>query len=197
MKQSDLRVFSVEGMREMRQLLDDLLASLGGFRLVGVAESEHEAIQWVKDHRGHFDLAVLDLVLSEGSGLSVIGRCKEAGATVVVMSSYATPGIREHCMRQGPSEVFSKHGTGDFIAFCTQLATSTGRRSRRSRADGFGRCGLVPRRSLDARVPVGLVDRDPEVVDLAHLLAQLVVVDGLADHAVGAGLVATVQFLLL
>jgi two-component system OmpR family response regulator len=114
------RVFVVEDMRRMRGLLADLFDSLGGFTIVAVASGEAEADLWVQDHPGEFDLAVIDLILEQGSGMGVIARCKAAGAKVVVLSSYATPGVGRHCMKLGADGVFEKANSAEFMAWCNE-----------------------------------------------------------------------------
>jgi CheY-like chemotaxis protein len=118
-------VFVVEDMRRMRGLLADLFDSLGGFTIVAVASGEAEADLWVQDHPGAFDLAVLDLILEQGSGMGIIARCKAAGAKVVVLSSYATPGVRRHCMKLGADGVFEKASSAEFMAWCNEHGRAT------------------------------------------------------------------------
>jgi two-component system OmpR family response regulator len=116
----ETRVFVVEDMRRMRGLLADLFTTLGGFTIVASASGEAEANLWLQDNPGAFDLAVLDLILQQGSGMGVIERCKATGARVVVLSSYATPGVRRHCMDLGADAVFEKGNSAGFVAWCAE-----------------------------------------------------------------------------
>jgi DNA-binding NarL/FixJ family response regulator len=119
-----LRVFLVDDLISMHSLMRDLFAAVGGVQLVATASSEGEAKLWLEDHPGEWDLAVLDLVLQQGSGMGVIGPCKASrpDGHVVVFSSYVTPVIREHCLRLGADTVFSKEETSQFITSLHQLA---------------------------------------------------------------------------
>ena len=121
----ELRVFLVEDLQRMRGLLTDLFASIGGFKVVGMTSTEAEAKLWLEEHRGGWDLAVLDLVLDQGAGMNVIRTCKAEpnGGRVVVFSSYATPGVRQHCMELGADAIFDKGDTERFIAWCDDLAS--------------------------------------------------------------------------
>lgn len=112
----DLRVVLVEDSRSVRNLLAELFDSIGGLRVVGTVASEPQARAWFEQHPGGWDLAVVDLVLDEGSGIGVIRCARQASPTarVVVFSSYATPGMREHCLRLGADAAFSK---GEMEAF--------------------------------------------------------------------------------
>ena len=119
----ELRVFLVEDLARMRGLLEDLFGSLGGIRVVAVATTEAEARLWIDENPGEWDVAVLDLVLEQGGGMNLIRRCKAVplAGRVVVFSSYATPGVRRHCMELGADAVFDKSETGPVIAFFDDL----------------------------------------------------------------------------
>jgi DNA-binding NarL/FixJ family response regulator len=116
-------VFLVEDLQRMRSLLGDLFSSMGGLRIVGSASTEAEAKLWLDDHPSGWDVAVIDLVLEQGSGMEVIRRCRtaEGGGKVVVFSSYATPGVRAHCLELGADAVFDKGDTGAFITWFRDL----------------------------------------------------------------------------
>ena len=119
----DLRVFLVEDLQRMRSLLGDLFSSMGGLTVVGSAGTEAEAKYWLEEHRSGWDLAVIDLVLDQGAGMEVIRRCREdpAGGKVVVFSSYASPGVRQHCLALGADAVFDKSETGAFISWVHEI----------------------------------------------------------------------------
>lgn len=115
----ELRVFLVEDLQRMRGLLDELFTSIGGFRVIAAASTEAEANYWLDEHPGGWDLAIIDLVLEQGAGMNVIRRCRQdaQGGSVVVFSSYATPGVRKHCLELGADAVFDKGETTDFISW--------------------------------------------------------------------------------
>jgi len=116
-------VFLLEDMQRMRGLLDDLFATLGGIRVVGTAATEAEGRLWLDDHPGEWDVAVIDLVLDQGAGIHLIGHAKAAptAGSVVVFSSFATPGVRKHCMALGADAVYDKADTAGFIGFFDEL----------------------------------------------------------------------------
>jgi DNA-binding NarL/FixJ family response regulator len=123
-KSVELKVFLVEDLQRMRGLLADLFSSMGGLEIVGASSTEAEAKLWLDDHRGEWDVAVVDLVLDQGSGMEVIRRCKlePGGGKVIVFSSYASPGVRQHCMELGADAVFDKSETTAFISWFTDLS---------------------------------------------------------------------------
>ena len=113
-----VRVFLVEDQRPMQDLLRDLLDSLGGFELVGLADNETDATDWLQRHRGGWDLAIVDLLLAEGSGFTLLMRCnKEPGGAVVVFSDFVSPAVRQRCIRLGADGVISKAQFAELRAY--------------------------------------------------------------------------------
>lgn len=113
----------------MQSVLVDLLQSVGDFQIVGRAGTEAEALNWLDHHRGGWDLCVVDLVLDQGSGISVIVRARLRGghAKVVVLSSFVSPGIRKHCLKLGADAAFQKDADLQaFIEFCSHIEPSSG-----------------------------------------------------------------------
>ena len=118
----ELRVFLVEDIHQMHGLMQDMFETMGA-TIVATVSTEAEALLWLDDHPGQWDLAVVDLVLDQGAGMSVIGRCKSdpQGGKVVVFSSYATPGVRKHCEELGADAVFDKSHPQEFVQWCADL----------------------------------------------------------------------------
>ena len=120
-----VRVFLVEDMRQVQGLLGDLLAGLGDFLLVGATRTEAEAKLWLQENAGGWDLAIIDLVLDQGTGMTVIPRARGAagreGGNIVVFSDYASDGIRSHCLKLGADAVFLKSQTQEFMDYCSAL----------------------------------------------------------------------------
>lgn len=115
-----VRVFLVDDMPKARKTVADLLATRGDFPIVGVAGTEAEANLWLDEHAGAWDLAIVDLALEQGAGLSVIARCRAqpASGKVVVFSGYATPGVRGRCIQLGADAVFDKTDLKSLLDFC-------------------------------------------------------------------------------
>ena len=121
-----VRVFLVEDTKHLRDVIAELLDSLGNFALVGTATTEAEANLWLLDHAGSWDLAIIDLVLEQGTGMGVIAKCKHSSATgkVVVFSDYATPGIRRHCLALGAEAAIPKTDLPAFMGYCSAVASA-------------------------------------------------------------------------
>jgi len=118
-----IKVFLVEDMKQLQVAIADLLESIGSFSLVGSAETEAEANLWLEDNSNGWDLAIVDLVLEQGTGMGVVAKCKgrPAASKVLVFSDYVTPGIRQHCMGLGADAAILKSDTGAFIDYCATL----------------------------------------------------------------------------
>lgn len=121
-----IKVFLVEDTRQLQGVITDLLASLGDFELAGTATTEAEANLWLVEHPGSWDLAIIDLVLEQGTGMGVIARCRRTcpAGKVVVFSDYVTPGIRRHCMGLGAEAVIPKADMAAFTSYCSELAAA-------------------------------------------------------------------------
>jgi DNA-binding NtrC family response regulator len=119
------RVLLVEDSRNMHVMMTDLFASVGHLELRGVANTEAEALYWLEEHVGQWDLTIVDLVLAQGSGINVVARAKgtHPGGVVVVFSGYASSGVSDHLKRLGASEVFDKADSQAFIAWLAQYAS--------------------------------------------------------------------------
>jgi DNA-binding NarL/FixJ family response regulator len=122
-----IRVFLVEDTHHLQNAIRDLLQSLGDFAVVSTVSTEAEANLWLLDNPGGWDLAVIDLILEQGTGMGVIAKCRQsnAGGQVVVFSDYATPGIRRHCLGLGAHETIAKTDVNVFIDYCTALVPAS------------------------------------------------------------------------
>ena len=111
------RVFLAEDLSRMRGLLVDLFSSTGEFQVVGTACTEEEADRWLLAHGDEWDLAIVDLVLDEGSGTNVVRRARRQhyGGVIAVIASCVTENLREHCYALGADNVFDENETGRFL----------------------------------------------------------------------------------
>jgi DNA-binding NarL/FixJ family response regulator len=122
-------VFLVEDLPPLRALVGELLSTVGDFRIVAAVGTEAEARLWLDENPGAWQLAVIDLVLEQGTGMGVIARCRATApdGKVVVFSDYATPGIRKHCLKLGADAVFQKgEDLAGLTEFCAALLDGSG-----------------------------------------------------------------------
>lgn len=120
-----VKLLLVEDLPQMQGVVLDLLATVGDFQLVGIQSTEAEANLWIDENPGGWDLAIIDLILEQGTGLGVVARARKRPPTskVVVFSDYATEGIRQHCLKLGADAAFQKgEDLHAFLAYCSALA---------------------------------------------------------------------------
>ena len=94
--------------------------------MVGTAEDEATAVQWLARPSNHFDLVIVDIFLKSGSGLGVLRAANSLAQRhkLVVLSNYATPDMRRKCLDLGADRVFDKSNEIDaLMLYCDRLAT--------------------------------------------------------------------------
>jgi DNA-binding NarL/FixJ family response regulator len=114
-----LATFVVEDNLTIRSHLVEAMAELADIEIVGFAEAAEQAIAALKQCR--WQLAVVDLFLREGSGLSVLGSFRDRGPDrrMVMLTNYATDEMRRRCLELGADAVFDKSTELDaFFDFC-------------------------------------------------------------------------------
>ncbi|MGJ7506524.1 response regulator [Variovorax sp. GT1P44] len=120
-------VFLVEDNQRIREHLVPALAVLGAATVMAVAVSEEEAIHWLAQHKGQWDLAVVDLFLERGSGLGVVRWCdgREPRQRVAVLTNDATDAMRIACKEAGADAFFDKATElEEFFEFCLESTRS-------------------------------------------------------------------------
>lgn len=102
--------FLVENNPRIRENLIPTLEDLANAQVLGFAETEADAMEWLTAHDGQWSLAVVDLFLKEDSGLGVLQGCqgRQTHQRVVLLTNYATPEIRRQALALGADAVFDK-----------------------------------------------------------------------------------------
>jgi CheY-like chemotaxis protein len=122
---STLKTYIVEDNKVIRDNLISALEELVPVKVVGTADDENTAVQWLAVKDNDADLVIIDIFLREGSGLGVLRAAKDMPPrqSLVVLSNYATPDMRRKCMELGASRVFDKSNEiDDLIIYCGRLA---------------------------------------------------------------------------
>ncbi len=119
-----LKTFIVEDSPVIRETLIATLEELVPVQVVGTAEDEASAVQWLAQNNHQVDLVIVDIFLKAGSGLGVLRAEKSAQpCRIVVLSNYATPDMRRKCLELGAHRVFDKSTEIEaLIQYCGQLA---------------------------------------------------------------------------
>lgn len=109
-------VLLIEDSAPMRTALEDLFATIPGVEIVGVADTEMEAMEWLNTHEGKWSLAVVDLLLAEGTGFHLLPRLRAqpSAGRIVVLSDFATEAVARRCRELGADAVFTKSDTTRF-----------------------------------------------------------------------------------
>ena len=93
----------------------DNLHSIGGFIVVGFAESEDDAVAAITETEP--DVVVTDIRLKEGNGIEVVRQVRQASLAsppkIYVLSNYASPEYRHECELVGADAFFDKSGEYD------------------------------------------------------------------------------------
>jgi DNA-binding NarL/FixJ family response regulator len=124
---STLKAFVVEDNAVIRESLVAALEELAPVEVVGTAEDERSAVEWLGrcGDAPACDLVIVDIFLKAGSGLGVLRAARERHRpmTMVVLSNYATADMQRRCLALGASRVFDKSSELDeLIGYCEQLA---------------------------------------------------------------------------
>lgn len=118
-----LRVWIIDDSLEVAAGLKELLSIDGQCEVVAHATSEQQALEWSFQNDAGFDVAIVDLLLHEGSGFAVLAHLqKYQPGKVVVLSEYVSPAIAERCANLGAVAAFTKSQTGDCIRYVLALA---------------------------------------------------------------------------
>lgn len=131
-----LKTYLVEDNPVIRESLIATLEELAPVKVVGTADNELTALQWLSQQGAQAELVIVDIFLKSGSGLGVL---RAAGTlaqqhTFVVLSNYATSDVRRKCLELGAARVFDKSNEIDaLIEYCGELAAE---RSVGSEVDG-------------------------------------------------------------
>jgi DNA-binding NarL/FixJ family response regulator len=120
-----LKTFLVEDSPVIRDNLVAALEEMSPVEVVGIAEDERSAVEWLAGPKPACDLMIVDIFLKGGSGLGVLRAAHRLHLPMklVVLSNYATPEMRRKCTALGASRVFDKSNEIDaLIDYCEQLA---------------------------------------------------------------------------
>jgi two-component system OmpR family response regulator len=106
------RIFIIDDDRRFVGALTDLFGTLTGIEVVGHAEDEDTAVEWLIDNPTGWDMAVVDLALGSGSGLRVLSACRVRQSTqkIAVLSGHLNSAMRRRCEVLGANAVFAKDG---------------------------------------------------------------------------------------
>ena len=120
-----INTFLLEDQTDVRDALIVGMQQFAPVRFVGLADTEDAAKKWLSANDSQWELAIMDLCLSQGSGLSVLKDCQSRSPRqkVVVFTSYIEEHLLRRCRELGADAVFDKaHDVEKLVNFCKRHA---------------------------------------------------------------------------
>lgn len=108
--QATLRVLLVEDLPRVQLMLRELIEEAGRFEVVGVADTEDQALS-LYDQREP-EVVVVDLNLRSGTGMGVLQRIRQRKSAVrpllIVLTNHTLPVLRNACEKAGADHFLDK-----------------------------------------------------------------------------------------
>ena len=105
-----LRVLLVEDLPRVQLMLRELIEEPGRFDVVGIADTEDEAVHQFEQRQP--DVVVVDLNLRSGTGMGVLQRIRQrqgdAHPLLIVLTNHTLPVLRQACERAGADHFLDK-----------------------------------------------------------------------------------------
>jgi len=105
-----LRVLLVEDLPRVQLMLRELIEEPGRFEVVGVADTEDEAVRLYEARLP--EVVVVDLNLRSGTGMGVLQRIRQrqgaAKPLLIVLTNHTLPVLRQACERAGADHFLDK-----------------------------------------------------------------------------------------
>jgi DNA-binding NarL/FixJ family response regulator len=120
-----LKTYIVEDSKVVRGNLTSVLEELAAIEVVGTADDERTAVEWLATEGNEVDLVIIDVFLREGTGLGVLRAAKSASprSSLVVLTNFNTADLNEKCMELGATRVFDKSNELEaLVLYCGHLA---------------------------------------------------------------------------
>lgn len=124
-----LTCFLVEDSPVIRQNLIATLEEMLSIQVVGTAEDERSAVDWMRAGDAACDLMVIDIFLKSGTGLEVLRQATQLlpASKRVVLTNYATAEMRRRCLQLGADRVFDKSAElEELLAYVEDVAARRG-----------------------------------------------------------------------
>lgn len=115
--------FLIEDHPVVREQLGLLIEDVLHAHVVGTAETTAGAMAWLAAHEGDWDLAVVDLMLKDGMGFTVLAHMtEEHKRQCVVLTNAPTPANIARCTGLGVDAVFHKTLELEaFLDYCSRM----------------------------------------------------------------------------
>jgi len=103
-----MRVYVVDDSPLVRERLVALLSEIDGIDVIGTADNAEDGICGIAREKP--DVAILDIRMPSGSGISVLEAVKKGDEppTVIMLTNYPYPQYRKKCLETGADYFFDK-----------------------------------------------------------------------------------------
>jgi len=105
-----LRVLLVEDLPRVQLMLRELIEEPGRFEVVGVADTEDQAVSMYEQREP--EVVVVDLNLRSGTGMGVLQRIRQIKSAVrpllIVLTNHTLPVLRNACEKAGADHFLDK-----------------------------------------------------------------------------------------
>jgi len=118
-----IKTVLIEDNPTIRDSLMAAMVELVDVEFVAVAATPAEAVAVLTLCRDAWQLAIVDLFLKDGSGMTVLRKFQDRRADqhMVVLTNYPTLEVRQRCMELGADAVFDKSTELDaFFGLCSE-----------------------------------------------------------------------------
>ena len=114
--QPNMRVFIVEDSAPIRERLVEMIIEIGGFTVVGEAETAQQAIDGIRASCP--DIAFFDIQLASGNGIEALieARRERPDLKAIVLTNYATPQHEKASAEAGADYFLDKSADFESIA---------------------------------------------------------------------------------
>ncbi|MBA4328735.1 MAG: hypothetical protein C0428_10950 [Polaromonas sp.] len=105
-----MRLLLAEDNLPMREFVKEALTQIPDAALVFETASHLEARQWLADHPDGWDVALVDMFLTEGNGFRILKDCavRQPHQRVIVMSNYLNDSVKARVMAEGADAFLAK-----------------------------------------------------------------------------------------
>ena len=103
-----MTILIVDDFAPVRNSLKRLLSSIHGIDLMAEAADGYEAQEMIRTLKP--DVLILDIQMPVKSGMDLLKECAGnlEGTTVIVLTAYTTPELRQQCLTLGAEYVLDK-----------------------------------------------------------------------------------------
>jgi DNA-binding NarL/FixJ family response regulator len=115
-----MRVLLAEDNLHMRAFVREALARIPGAVVVFETASHLEARQWLAGHPDGWDVALVDMFLTEGNGFRILKDCagRQPHQRVIVMSNYVNDHLKARVQAEGADAFVPKSSDPQELLAC-------------------------------------------------------------------------------